>query len=156
MDKYIHDVVRIGIIKEYRGERPKTTKYNDFRVSLGWLDSTDNLLNAEIMLENEIIRQHGYIAFQSPKKIADALSYIWQENDKWGAISQNMPIYYTGHNIKIMLNNIIFRRNKIVHEGDSVDATLPFCKQTIEEKDVEDVVSFVKDLVKAMHMCITI
>lgn len=153
LDKYIHDIVRIGMVDEFLGRKSKTLKFNSFRITL----STSLDINAsdypEFEIEKEIIKQHGFLAFQDPDKIAEALSFIWDEPHKWKFISQAMSSPISEKDLKIKLRNIVLRRNQIVHQGDCLFEP-HLAQQNISREDVINVVEFVKELVNAIEKCI--
>lgn len=62
-----------------------------------------------IVFEKEVIRQHSFLAFQYTDKIADALSYIWNEQNKWDVICNNMATDISSANLKTKVKN-----NKII------------------------------------------
>ena len=151
LDKYVHDVVRIGMVQQYLGLRTITDKYNAFRIDMRNHLVIKTSPTPEIEFEKEIIRQHNYLAFQSPDKISDALSFIWSEKHKWDVISTKMSTTISAKDLKTKLNNIVIRRNQIVHEGDCISSIIPLQKQIINKTDVDDVISFITDLVTAIH-----
>ncbi len=118
LDKYIHDIVCIGMVQEFSGTRPKTEKFKTFRINMDGYANLSSSFSPELDFEKEVIRQHSFLAFQLPDKIADALSYIWSEKNKWKEISSNMATPISESDLKIKLTNIVIRRNQIVHEGD--------------------------------------
>lgn len=154
LDKYIHDVVRIGMVEEFTGARTKTSKYYNFRIDMGKLANMNTTPSPAVEFENEVIRQHSFLAFQHPDKLADALSFIWTEQNKWDAISRKMSTPISANDLRTKLNNIVIRRDQIVHEGDCFTIALPLQQQQINEADVDDVLSFIKELVQAIHDCI--
>ncbi len=93
LDKLIHELVKIGMLQAFMNQRTKTTKFNNFSISLETYNKiqqinqqqTDTLQleSPEYFFEQEIIIKHKYLAFQEPDKIADALSFIWEEKQKW-------------------------------------------------------------------------
>ena len=125
LDRYIHDIVRIGMIQEFVGTRPRTPKFDSFKITLSDYSNFSHSLYPEIEFEREIIRQHGYLSFQQPSNIADALAYIWPETNKWDVISRNMLTPITASDLKTKLSTIVARRNQIAHEGDCNSAILP-------------------------------
>ncbi len=151
LDKYVHDVVRIGMIHQFVGQRPATDKFNSFRIDMKKIALLSTSSTPQLVFESEIIRQHNYLAFQSPDKISDALSFIWSEPHKWDVISRSMATPIASKDLKTKLNNIVVRRNQIVHEGDCFSANLPLQQQTIIKSDVSDVISFITELVDAIH-----
>ncbi len=155
LDKYIHDVVRIGMVEEFLGTRPKTNKYNTFRIDMSQYMNLIASPAPELAFENEIKRQHGYLAFQHPDKLVEALSFIWSEEHKWVVISQHMTTHISAADLKTKLNNIVIRRDQIVHEGDCFTAAVPLHQQAITESDVNDDISFISELVQAIHASIT-
>lgn len=56
------------------------------------------------------------VSYQDPSKIADGLSYIWDESHKWVKIANAMGT--TDDALKRDLRLIATRRNSIVHEAD--------------------------------------
>ncbi len=154
LDKYIHDIVRTGMVEQFLGLRPKTNKFNVFRIDMTKYTDLRTSLSPEIEFEKEIKRQHGYLAFQHPDKLVDALSFIWSEEHKWDAISRNMASPISASDLKTKLNNIVIRRDQIVHEGDCFAASIPLQQQPISEADTDDVISFITELVQAIHLSI--
>lgn len=154
LDKYIHDIVRIGMVQEFQGTKPQTEKYKAFRIDMDSYIYLSSAVSPEIVFENEIFRQHSHLSFQYPEKIADALSYIWTQNNKWETISQNMATPISAKDLKTKLTNIIVRRNQIVHEGDCIVTVFPIQQQPMQASDVEDVIAFITELVHAIDCII--
>ena len=154
LDKYVHDIVRIGMVKEFLGARAKTDKYFTFRIEMAKYTSLIASPTPEVEFEKEVIRQHSYLAFQHPEKLVDALSFIWAEPHKWEVISKNMIPPISAKDLRTKLNNIVIRRDQIVHEGDCLAGVLPFQQQPISETDVNDVISFITELVHAIDAAV--
>ncbi len=99
-----------------------------------------------------IISKHKYLAFQEPEKITNALSLIWDEQHKWQKISEPFPIPES--DVKILLKNIVIRRNQIVHESDIdlfTGSLLPIIRSDVEENVdfVEKLGNQIYDLLKS-------
>ncbi|MBE7439179.1 MAG: hypothetical protein HS115_12035 [Spirochaetales bacterium] len=56
------------------------------------------------------------LSFQDPRKIADGLSFIWDENQKWQCIALGLGM--SDEEAKRQQKLIATRRNAIVHEAD--------------------------------------
>lgn len=144
LDRLIHDYVRIGILEIFRGTRTATDKYNNESIPLSLLNASDSgcstVTDRELAFERCIIQKFSYKSFQEPAKIADGLSYIWTENDKWRAIASAMG--RDSQLVKNELNNIVLRRNQIVHESDCANVSMG--KQAITRQDVVDVIRFIQ------------
>lgn len=92
-DKFIHDLVRIGMLEAFQGKRILTPKFKSFQMDYQtYQELKENELEADLIFEQKIIIKHGYLSFQDPEKIADALSFIWNEKDKWEKISKEMGL----------------------------------------------------------------
>jgi len=79
------------MVEIFLENRTPTPKYNTFQIDIQtYGDMINNIIDASLIFERKIILKHGFLAFQDPSKVADALSYIWNENDKWGKISNLM------------------------------------------------------------------
>lgn len=153
LDKYIHDIVRIGMVDEFLGRKSKTSKFHSFKITLSASIDINVSKYPGLIMEQEIIKQHSFLAFQDPDKIADALSFIWDEPHKWKIISQTMINPISERDLKIKLKNIVLRRNQIVHQGDcSFNPVL--MRQDISREDVINVIEFVKELANAIEKCI--
>jgi len=144
-DRFIHDIVKAGMIETYRGKRIPTTAYNNFPISLQQLNAISNastIPTPEHILAQSITEKHKHLSFQDPNKISEALSLIWQENHKWQRIA--MEFNRNQNDIKIELKNIIIRRNQIVHEGDFDLSTKEL--QPINHSDTIQIVDFIEQL----------
>ncbi len=147
-DKLIHDLVKIGILEIFSGHRPQTPKYLNESISL---QVHVNLLNAtfppkEYIFEQEIVRKLKHLSYQDPDKVADGLSYIWNEKHKWSAIAAAMM--RDEDSTKKQLRLIVDRRNNIVHEAD-IDL-LSGNKNSITKTDCEEVISFIQTCARAI------
>ena len=83
-DKLIHDVVRIGMVETFKGNRPPTAKYLAEKISMstyGTLDAA-TIPPKEFYFEQDIIGKLRTITYQSPENVADGLSYVWDETHK--------------------------------------------------------------------------
>ena len=155
LDKYIHDIVRIGMVDEFSERRVHTSKYNTFQLSMNTFSAISSSLTPAIEFEKEVVHRNSYLAFQDPDKIADALAYIWDKPNKWDIISSNMKTLISAKDLKTKLKNIIVRRNQIVHEGDCLFTTMSLSQQPICLSDTEDVIRFITELVEAIDKSIT-
>lgn len=117
-DKLMHDVIRLGMVAYFTGTRLATPK---FKAELISIEFHGELLSAtfpprEYLFEREIVRKLSIQTFQDPIKIADGLSYIWSEPNKWDKIGLKMGD--DARQIKERLKLIVTQRNAIVHESD--------------------------------------
>lgn len=151
LDKLVHDLVRVGMVHIFTGRRSSTVKYRNFQVDMDWyelVNSTPDMIIPEF--EKKVIKQHGYLAFEDPNKISDALSNIWDANDKWKLIADKM--YEEKNTVKITLKNIVTRRNQIAHEGDYIDDFGN--RQVIEKVDTDVVLNFIDKVGTAIYECV--
>lgn len=148
LDKLIHDLVKIGMLEEFNGIRARTRQFENFQIDMKlYTDIKENPLMASAYFEQKIILCNGYKSFQDPKKISEALSYIWNEKHKWKVIANLIGMEETDCTTK--LNNIVIRRNQIAHEGDYADILSK--RQEIFEADVIDVKAFVLNVGEAIY-----
>ena len=154
LDKYIHDIVRFGMVEEYSKRKPHTPKFDTFQLSMDVLSSIEMASIPEMEFANEVLRRHSHLSFQDPSKITEALSYIWNEPHKWDKISSNMQNSISSNDLTTKLKNIVARRNQIVHEGDCLMTILPLQQQPISLLDTNDVIEFICDLVNAIEKSI--
>lgn len=152
LDKFVHDVVRIGMLEIFNGKRLATTQYDSFKIDISTYQEMNSLdAQKTRVLEQRIMQAHGYQAFQDPKKISEALNHICDEQNKWSVLANHMGI--AEKSCKKQLRNIVIRRNQIVHQGDYVDSLSP--RQNIFYTDVDEVRSFISSLGKAIYVMCT-
>ena len=148
MDKLIHEFVRIGMIEAFQGKRVQTSKFASFSIKTNTLLSslTTTVPPPEYWFEQEIVERHKLLSFQTPEKIADALSFIWDESQKWQKLSDAIGVSQA--DLTTQLKMIISRRNQIVHEAD-LDL-LTGTKNSIDKVDIDEVISFIETLSEAI------
>jgi hypothetical protein len=148
LDKLVHDLVKIGMLEEFNGTRTRTSQFEKFPIDMNlYSNMSANPLLESNYFEQRIIVCNGYKSFQDPRKISEALSYIWTEKHKWNVIASLMGM--TEADCTTKLNNIVIRRNQIAHEGDYTDALSK--RQDILESDVIDVKEFVLKVGEAIY-----
>ena len=147
LDNYIHELVRLGMLEAYRGERPQTDAFLRFQVSLeSALAGISNPLN-EAWLEGQIISRHGHSSFQTPDSIADAVRLI-SGAPLWNEVAS--LLVKTNRDIRDQLMLIVSRRNQIVHAAD-MDQTYAARTWPIDYLLVADAVTFIEQLADAIH-----
>lgn len=149
LDHYIHEVTRIGMLEIFSGRRASTPAFLRYDISLDSVLQAVTPGSSGTWLDTEIRTRHGYLSFQQPDKIADAIRLI-SPVDLWNSLGSSLED--TPQNLKTRLRLIIDRRNKITHEAD-VDPTYPGSgvRWPINETLVKDSVDFVERLCEALH-----
>ena len=148
LDYYIHEVVRIGMLEIYRGQRPETPAFSRFQISLSSLrQALNEAASNDYLLENEIRQRHSYQSFQRPDKIADAIRLI-SDKQLWKEVAVKMDI--PAQEIKEQLSLIIARRDQIAHEAD-IDRNYPNIRCPIDQVFVNEKVDFIEQVVESIH-----
>jgi hypothetical protein len=148
LGKFVHDIVRVGMLHIYTGRRNPTNKYLTFTIDLKThLQIIQDINSAISIFEKQVLLKNGYLAFQDPDKISDALSYIWDEKNKWKVISDIIGM--SESDVKTQLRNISIRRNQMVHEGDYSDVLVQ--RQTISRTDVVEVINFIEKVAESIY-----
>jgi len=148
LDKFVHDVVRVGMIESYFGRRTITDAFLRFHLSLKIANMLkDPTIPDEVILTSHINMTNGYLAFQDPDKISSALALIWEEKYKWQKIAEKLGD--TEANVKVKLKNLVMRRNQIVHESD-VDLSTGIVQPVIYT-DIRSAITFVDQVVDAIY-----
>lgn len=149
LDQFIHGIVRIGMLQAYLGQRVKTKAFLVFKCSFETIIETNQNPTSNLWIDNEIRTVHGWQSFVQPDKISSAIHLIsdvqlWQE---LGTRMNQNPV-----DIKLRLNLIIERRNKISHEADidPVYGTYWF----IDETMINESICFIEDLVNNIYAVI--
>ena len=135
-DTFIHEITRIGMVDIFLGRRPKTDAFGRFPISM------DNVLLVVATpghtkwLEEEIRRQHSWLSFQQPDKVADAIR-LFCGKELWKEVGDRLGI--DPKSAKNQLALIVDRRNKIAHEAD-MDPTSPGSRWPIDEVVVQEAI----------------
>lgn len=147
LDNYIHELVKLGMLEAYRGERPRTEAFLRFQVSL---DSALEALSSPLddaWLESQVVSRHGHLSFQTPDSIADAVRLI-SEVRLWDGVASRLG--KTNRDTREQLRLIVARRNQIVHSAD-MDQTYAGRALPIDYLLVTEAVAFIEQLAEAIY-----
>lgn len=169
LDRFIHEIVRIGIIEIFNGQRISTNKFLNHTFKAGTLMSIMNSLKSgivptstedipEFLINREVSEKLGFLAFQAPDKVKDALSYIWNEPHKMAILANRMGLSGATdndkqQNLEQTLQLIATRRNQIAHEADFDPMTNQ--RRSITRNMVSDSINFIENLGSCIHSCVT-
>ncbi|MDF3822928.1 HEPN domain-containing protein [Leptospira sp. 96542] len=144
LDKLMHDLVRIGMVRIFEGLKPSTNKYLNEPIPIQYLPglAAGAVPPPPVRFEEVIREKLSTQSFQDPEKIAGGLSYIWNENNKWLIIAQGLGVAEGEARRKLKL--IVTRRNAIVHEADLDPVTNQ--KQSITQAEAKDISDFLLNL----------
>jgi len=150
-DTLIHDQARIGMVECLQGTRTRTDAFGRFAVQMdGAILWNANPASVQ-WLEVEVRRQHGWLAFQQPDKVADAIRLI-SGKDLWKEVGVLLGI--EAKSAKTRLALIVDRRNKIAHEAD-MDPGSPGDRWPIDEGLVADALDTLLQIGEAVHTVVT-
>ena len=162
MDKFLHEVVRVGYIESYKKIRPQTSKFIGMQLPIPVAEKlilysnpsyhpTSYLETVEGLLSEEISRQMHTVALQHPKNINDGLSIVWSEAHKIQKLATTMgwTMANSEEQLRQKLTLISERRNQIVHQSDMLPGQ--HTKQSITRAEVEDVIDIVSKFCKAVY-----
>uniref|UniRef100_A0AAE4GF33 HEPN domain-containing protein n=1 Tax=Herbaspirillum huttiense subsp. nephrolepidis TaxID=3075126 RepID=A0AAE4GF33_9BURK len=153
LDLYVHELVAQKMSEIFLNARIAGTSYANFKISIeavSRIKSASTATDAAAAFDFEVRRQHSFLTFQDPDKIADAIRAIstielWNEVAlKWGASSNTKRD--EAKKIKRQLSQIVERRNKIAHEGD-LQPVIPRIPWPIDSNSVSEVANFLDRLV---------
>ena len=147
LDHFIHELVRLGMLEAYRGNRPRTERFFGFKVSLenALIGIADNA--GEQWIDSEIRAHNGYRAFHDPERISEAIRLI-SDVRLWANVGQRMGS--APEEVKEDLRIMIDRRNKIVHEADMIPS--PFEERwPIDRMMVSNAVDMVEKIAEAIY-----
>ncbi len=147
LDHYVPEIVRMGMLEAYYGNRPKTNAFLRFQITM---DRTLQAISEPMddkWLEDQIKSNHGHRSFQTPDPIAGAIRLI-SDTQMWDAVATQLSL--TPQYTREKLSLIGIRRNQIAHEADTYpsygDRLWP-----IDFAMVDDTASFVEQLSEAIH-----
>jgi len=148
MDCFIHDIVRLGMIDTFKGNRQASKSFSNFSVSIHSLQNIVNSANPLDQLaffDSEIRKINSSDSYQSPQSIEYALQLIGIDK-VWSKVSTHLNM--KPDDIKNELSLIINRRNKIAHEADfdSVNRN----KYTIDQSMTNNIIIFIENLCESI------
>lgn len=144
-DTFIHDCVRIGIVKQFISSgtisnslRGYPVPFEDFQI----INSLPNVTDKALYLDGVIKKVNSRDSYQSPKSVEYAMSLIGV-GGIWSKVAPRMKM--TAQDVKTELGSIVNRRNKIAHESDL--NALGISLNPISKTEVDRVMSFIFGLV---------
>ncbi len=141
-DKLLHDIIRTGMVQIFMDTRQATPKYLAEPITITTYNDlvTATFPPKEYVFEQAIVKKLKAASYQDPKKVADGLSYIWNESQKWQRIAANMRL--DDATVRTTLKLIVDRRNTIVHEADIDPSTNT--KYSISKSDCKAITDFLE------------
>lgn len=149
-DTYIHDCVRIGIVRQFTTSGTLSNSLKNYPIPFEDLQIINGLATTAdkaIYLDGVIKKVNSKDSYQSPLSIEYALGLLGI-NSLWTKVSPNMKM--PANDVKSELANIVNRRNKIAHESD-LDA-LGISLNPITKAEVMHVISFIYGLAISIYM----
>lgn len=152
LDKFVHDVTRIGMLEIFQGKRKATEAFLRFQLSMRIFTFSQIASEEETLsfLDEEIRERHSWQSFQRPDRVADALRLV--TNIKlWEEIAEAMQM-----DVKILkdqLTLIVNRRDQIAHEADIIppSALLPDRRWSIHGRMTRNTIDFINKLVESIY-----
>lgn len=147
LDHFVHEFTRIGMLDVHAQAKPGTPAYLEFKVSLSGAQEALSAGESSSWLDREIRKTHGWLSFQHPDKIANAIRLV-STVDLWQAVAlrRNEDVKAT----KAQLCAIVDRRNKIAHEAD-LDPGNPGERWPIDRPLVEEAIDFIESTIRAIY-----
>lgn len=151
LDQYIHEIVRLGMLEIYRGNRAHALLWLKFEVSLRGALQIRMSPNDESWLDNEIRERHSWQAFEQPDRIADAIRLI-SDARLWEAVASDLGL--DTPDVKQTLKLIVDRRNKIAHEAD-INPSFPSARWPVDDEMVLDSIAFIEGVVRSIQKAVS-
>lgn len=146
LDHFVHEFVRRGMLEVHRSNRPTTDAYLSFRVPMAAAREAIADTGRDEWLDQAIREAHGWLSFQHPDKIAEAIRFMSNVR-LWEQVASELGM--TSRAVRTQLGAIIDRRNKIAHEAD-MDPTNPGYRWPINEVLVRDATDFIERIAQAI------
>lgn len=146
LDHFIHELARIGMVEISKGTRARTDAFSKYQLPLNAVERAFKGEPHETWLGDAVQDKHSWLSFQHPDKIADAVRLI-SPIKLWDEVSKELTM--SAQDVKLQLELIIDRRNKIAHEAD-MDPTNPGFRWPISESMASDAIVFVEKVSRAI------
>ena len=151
LDYFVHEIVRLGVLESYHGQRPQTEAFLRFQITLQSAIQGISSPMSNAWLDDQIRTRHSYQSFQHPERIADAIRLI-SDAGLWDAVASQLGSNVEG--VKQKLTLIVNRRNQIAHEADC-DPSYPGRRWPIDNSLVDDSIDFIERLCEALFTVVT-
>lgn len=153
LDLYIHELISQGMLAIFQNTRAITPNFEKFslpfKVSNLINNNLQNPTSADSIFDLEVRRQLGFQTFQNSKSLSDGIRLI-STKELWKEIALHQGATQKLENeakaLKLQLDVLVDRRNKIAHEGDMQPLT-PRCPWPISSNDLVTVRDFISKLV---------
>ncbi len=150
-DTLIHEITRIGILECYAGARPRTDAFGRFNMPMNIILQSATAAGSLRWLEEEVRKQHGFLTFQQPDKVADAIRLV-SGKDLWREVGVILGTDSTSAKRRLAL--IVDRRNKIAHEAD-MDPSSFGARWPIDEVLVREAIETIESIALAIYTVVT-
>ena len=147
LDHFIHELVRLGMLEAYHGHRGQTEACLMFQVTLASAIQGITMPTTDSWLEEQIRLRHGYLSFQRPDSIADAIRLV-SDIQLWNEVGHQHGT--TIQNVRAQLGLIVDRRNKIAHEAD-MDPSYAGRLWPVDFGLVDEAVTFMEQLAETIN-----
>lgn len=150
LDYYVHEITRLGMLEVYSSVRPQTSAFLRFQVTMEAAMMGITRTGNGDWFDDEIKDRHGYLAFQHPDRISEAIR-LFSSVELWPSVAMilGLPI----DEVKTTLRLIVERRNKIAHEAD-LDPSYPDTRWPISASDATSTVDFIERVCEAIHVSV--
>ena len=150
LDAFIHGLVEEKMLLIYQGKRPQTKGYKNFQIPLSKITNVLSDSSDTTWLRDLIQIHTRYISYQTASKISSALILI-SDKPIWPEVANNLNM--SESSIIKELNQIVQRRNQIVHQTDSI----PECPNTrwpIDKQSVNDAICHIENICNSISRII--
>jgi len=149
-DCFIHDIVRLGTLEIYNGNKKVHKDILKPRFEISKLQNllTKNKHEQIIELDNEFREINSTKTFQKPDKISEIIKCLGIEN-LWFKIS--VELNKPQKDIEKRLQLIVERRDIIVHEADIDFQKIQITKNAIEKEDVLQDIELICDICETIY-----
>ena len=149
LDLYVHEVVRLGMLECFSGQRIRTDAFHRFQVTLAGTLQAVSMPGNAVWLDEQIRDRLGHRTFQQPDDIAEAIRLI-SNVELWNSVAVHLQS--TSRDVRDRVRLVVDRRNKIVHEADSnptygqIGMLWP-----LSATQTDDAVAFIESVAEAVH-----
>ena len=152
LDLYIHELVRLGMLDCFRGQRVRTDSFHRFQVTLEGALQAVSTPGSEVWLDEQIRNRLGHRTFQQPDDIAGAVRLI-SNVQLWNSVASRLQS--SSLDVQNRIRLVVDRRNKIVHEADSnpsygqIGMLWP-----LTATQANEAVTFIENVAEAVHAAV--
>ena len=114
LDLYVHEIVRLGMLECFRGQRARTDAFHRFQVTLGGTIEAISMPGSNVWLDEQVRDRLGHRTFQQPDDIAEGIRLI-SNVELWNSVAVQLQSTSQDVRDRLRLGPVHIKESVVVH-----------------------------------------